>query len=284
MIDGRIDYSKYSRADLLSAVTSIDKDRYPQNYANLLQALALEPGVTATPSTDKTGSVAAVTLAAIEALRSNPRRLCRLIALPTLLEIPGMVIPPGLNLVYVGSITIGILSGFVVAVRVHRYILLPPGLREPASAHEYLRFGTWCLLLALPLIAWLVPVFAASLSPAIMASRSLTVSLWFLLGFVATPYVWSRLSLGLPNRAVGQAASISNVWSWSKGRGWWLTGAIVLPSVLMYAATSLGAWPMPQGIRGYLVAIVSVVWVPFQVALLSCSYRVLRPIHLGTPS
>ncbi len=44
-MDGEIDYSKYSRDDLNEALGRIDKQRYPQNYANLLKESASRPVV-----------------------------------------------------------------------------------------------------------------------------------------------------------------------------------------------------------------------------------------------
>jgi uncharacterized protein YbjQ (UPF0145 family) len=38
MEDGSIDYSTYSRLELTDALSSIDKHRYPKNYANLVDA------------------------------------------------------------------------------------------------------------------------------------------------------------------------------------------------------------------------------------------------------
>jgi hypothetical protein len=42
-MDGDIDYSKFSRIDLVEALTRIDKQRYPKNYANLLKEVGARP-------------------------------------------------------------------------------------------------------------------------------------------------------------------------------------------------------------------------------------------------
>ena len=38
MSDGEIDYSKYTLCDLQEALATIDRDRYPKNYSNLITA------------------------------------------------------------------------------------------------------------------------------------------------------------------------------------------------------------------------------------------------------
>lgn len=43
MKDGQIDYSGYCRIELMQAASSIDKERYPLNFANLQSALAAAP-------------------------------------------------------------------------------------------------------------------------------------------------------------------------------------------------------------------------------------------------
>jgi hypothetical protein len=40
MSDGQIDYSRFTRAELNDALRSIDRSRYPKNYASLVQALS----------------------------------------------------------------------------------------------------------------------------------------------------------------------------------------------------------------------------------------------------
>ena len=49
-MDGDIDYSKYGRAELLDALSSIDRNLWPRNYANLTRELASRPPLADAPA------------------------------------------------------------------------------------------------------------------------------------------------------------------------------------------------------------------------------------------
>lgn len=266
--DGRIDYSTYSRAELLSALRAVDKAAFPRNHANLLAALGpLDPGEDGLEPPRPTWL--RLLAEGLAELARSPRSFARLLGLPGLLMLLFAALAPPTNGEWpVLAITPWVALFLVVAFRVHRCILTPgaaaPGLRS------CLRYLAWGLVLVGMGGAWVAAVMSSLQAPAAL------LPLFLLLPAVV--YVGTRVSLILPDRAVGGTASLREVWAWSAGRGWWLVALLGVPGLAGDAVAALvglliGPARLAASVSGVLVVVAGI----YEVAVLTCAYRALRP-------
>lgn len=173
------------------------------------------------------------------------------------------------------------LALILIAVQVHRGILLQRTDRVGAPPIKSLiRYALWFIFANLVL---LIPgVIFAVLNALLPFARS-PVWLATLLGLISGLYLSARVSLILPNRAVGQTEPLGNVWQWSSGNGWKLVGALYIPLLVLSIPTGLLALlfhvppPHPEGIivnvLFFLASLPVIISAP---ALLSVAYRDLH--------
>jgi len=150
----------------------------------------------------------------------------------------------------------------VLAVRVHRYLLMEPDQASADSIGLYFIFGVFLVLGLLMLV-----LVRLVLKP--LAELGALISLPVMIGCM---YAVARLSLVLPDRAMGRSSSLVSVWSWSHRNGWKLFAVLFLPLLLCQIALGLLTFwmePLPSNIANNLLNIPITI---FGVALLSQAY------------
>lgn len=213
-------------------------------------------------------------VASIAALRESPALLVRAIALPATLAVITQIASVEDSSLATSLGLVGYATYVAIAVRTHRHILLGRDGDEAVSLlANYLRFAVWGLVIAV--------IGGLLCFPIILAASFVPASVFFLIAFfigafLPAVYVMARLSLLLPDRAIGQATPLEVVWTWSDRNGWNLVGALYLmPFVLILAISGL-TYKTPDYVRNVVAATTYVPMVVFQVALLSVAYRDLK--------
>lgn len=264
MQDGQIDYSIYSRRELVEALAAINRDKFPGNYENLRKALE------SAPSTEPPHPAALLSLvprSAYRALRRHWSDAAKAMLVPSLAIIATSWIQPGVTLAYIVAFAAQLICWVVIAVRLHRLILVSPAASATATRHEYGWYLTWSLSM-LGLIAMWV---AAPLIP----QKPGVLVLWFLVGLPAIFYLSARLSLVLPDRALGQSTSLPSIWSWSTGKGWTLVLLVFAPAEAIYALVVFATKSLPTPWDLFLQMPLLILVGAFQIASLSCAYQLL---------
>lgn len=209
--------------------------------------------------------------AALAALLENPPLLLQRIMLPLIVLLVGTLLSGLLP----ATATLGAALNFVgyvlLAVAVHRYILVG----DPALADENL--GKAAFLYFVWLIA--TGVVAALIAVPIMLMLASVIS-GFGVFFALLPalYVTSRLSLVLPDRAIGRETEWREIWAVSVGNGWKLTAILVLLPMLFSLPFSLLQAVLPAGFSVLIEVLAVAPLVILNVALLSIAYQQLREL------
>jgi hypothetical protein len=186
---------------------------------------------------------------------------------PSLVILATSWIQPRLTVAYVVTFAVQLICWAVLAVRLHRLILLSPAASATATRREYGWYLAWTLG-----ILGLVAVWIAV--PLLLKKPGVLV-LWLLVGLPALLYFNARLSLVLPDRALGQSTSLSSVWSWSKGRGWTLVFFVFAPAAAINAVVGFATKLLPTPWGLFLQMLLLILVTAFQIASLSCAYQLL---------
>tara|TARA_R110000824_G_scaffold366730_1_gene555406 strand:- start:1524 stop:2240 length:717 start_codon:yes stop_codon:yes gene_type:complete len=198
---------------------------------------------------------------------------------------------------------INIIAGAIAAVRWHRFVLLgegangTPGQVQPVRKEDgkYL----WSLL-KVTLIAALAVMLAIGIIAGIIAASKMLdgnqvlIAPVTLISFVG--YFWAiglflRLSLALPDAAMGGEGKVFALFARSAGNTWALAGAllliglvafggVILWALISYAVISAGASLISILIVAMLYLIFSFFFLMTQITLLSVAYREI----IGLPS
>ncbi|MEH6672083.1 hypothetical protein [Halopseudomonas sp.] len=196
-------------------------------------------------------------------LQREPAALRRAVMAPVLLWALVSVVPVSEHwLVSLSIGVIGVGAYVVLAVRVHRYLLMEPDQASADSIGLYFIFGVFLVLGLLMLV-----LVSLVLKP--LAELGALISLPVMIGCM---YAVARLSLVLPDRAMGRSSSLVSVWSWSHRNGWKLFAVLFLPLLLCQIALGLLTFwmePLPSNIANNLLNIPITI---FGVALLSQAY------------
>lgn len=215
---------------------------------------------------------------ALAELQQSQPALLALIAMPAALliatEVAKLFVSP--SIAQLLSVAAAMLW-CVLAIRVHRFVLC----REKESPRAFgaavvIRFFLAALLagLAATLVFW-VPFSMMKMDGSPSATPTLLVVL--VLAVLISTYLLARLSLLLPDRALGRREPIASVWGWSQGKAWKLTAALFVPALALELLITLISYPLPSPADELLVSVLSVPLAVFQVTLLSVAYRGLRP-------
>ena len=127
----------------------------------------------------------------------------------------------------------------------------------------HVRFGVWVVGFSVMGFVFLVPSM-------FLGANSVYL---LLLAIVSMCYFGARLSLALPDSALGHSSSLATVWGWSAGNGWKLAAVLFLPPLLINILVIVATLGAPKDLRELLMAIASIPVLIFDVALLSCAYR-----------
>lgn len=209
---------------------------------------------------------------AVSSLLEDPSALMRQIWPPLLLLVIGTV----LTVISMSTVVLGGVLNFVgyilLAVAVHRYILVNElvGIDEGVTKASFLYF-LW--LIGIGLVSALIFVL-----PALLLAP-LGISTILLFGAIPVAYVTSRMSLVLPDRAIGRDTDIKEVWEVSRGNGWKLTVILVLLPTLLSLPFGLLQWVLPGGLSVLVEVLAAAPLVILNVALLSVAYRQLTAMR-----
>lgn len=179
----------------------------------------------------------------------------------------------------------------LVAVSCHRIILLGPdsmvtkwGVYWDNDLLNYigaLIFVAVCTAIIAVVLMFPMMAFVMMFS----AAGGLFEPLNFLmlaLVWVCIAYVMARISILLPARAVGDTTSFAKLFDLSKGNGWRLTIATMLPVFVIGALiSSLTSWIFENPGTASLIptVLLSLIYSMITICLLSCAYRALLQLH-----
>lgn len=208
---------------------------------------------------------------AYAALREDRWRVLRIAAAPAVVIVIAGSVPDINALLSQATGFLALLAYIVLAVRVHRHILLVDAENgHPATAMLHVRFGFWVIVPGLIASVLMLPTVLFG------ATSAHLFLLLLLLALVPALYFVARVSLVLPDRALGYSAPLGEVWKWSAGNGWKLVAVLFLPPFLINAVISLATFGAPEELAELLSVIATIPILIFEVALLSCAYRGLK--------
>lgn len=226
-------------------------------------------------------------------IRTNYGVLLRAVLIPGLAigVLDVLSVPPergGLDQTPVGlSVVAGLLSGIVgavLAVSCHRIVLRSAAeLGNPWGLYLDRRVGDYLVALIVITLLFAVMLFALATLPMLMLQAAPVLAVPLLVpAFLIPAWIMGRYTLVLPARAIGEPASLDEVWSWSRGR----SVRVVLASFLPAFAISLALIPvellmrhgpetlafrwLPSALMSLAIGMVGAV-------TLSCTYRRIRP-------
>lgn len=274
MQDGQIDYSSYSRPELVEALAAINRDKFPRNYENLRKALETAPiesaqvqGAPPAEPTQPPDPLSLVPRSAYMALRRHSSDAANAMLVPSLVILATSWMQPAVTVAYVVTSSVQLICWAVLAVRLHRLILLSPAASETATLREYGWYLAWTLSMLGLIAVWVA-------APLLLKEPGVFV-LWLLVGLPAMVYFSARLSLILPDRALGQTTPLRLVWSWSTDKGWTLVFFVVAPAGAINALVGFATKLLPTPWGLFLQMLLLILVTAFQIASLSCAYQLL---------
>ncbi len=209
---------------------------------------------------------------AVSSLLAAPSALIRQIWPPLLL----LVIGTALSVASISTEALGSVLSFVgyilLAVAVHRYILADELVdKDDGLAKASFLYFLW--LIGIGLVSAFVFMLPTLLLlqfgvPAIVILVTLPVA-----------YVTSRMSLVLPDRAIGRDTEINVVWAISQGNGWKLTIILALLPIVLSLPFGLLQWVLPGGLYALVEVLTAAPLIILNVALLSVAYRQLSEMQ-----
>ncbi|MEC8859276.1 MAG: hypothetical protein VYE29_04660 [Pseudomonadota bacterium] len=193
-------------------------------------------------------------------ISKSPNELMKAIALPSLLVILLELIPEQFMWSVVGQIATTLVYA-VLAIKIHRYVLLSDSERGAETrASDLLHYIGWST-------AILVLIGIA------MVATAWTGAFVLLVGFLPAFYITSRMSLILPNRALGRRDSVAYLWKLSGNNGWKLTCVLLVPPMVIATLISLATISFNEKLRALVFVTSAVPIIVFSITLLSVAYR-----------
>lgn len=178
--------------------------------------------------------------------------------------------------VRIGLIVVSVMFSVLMATTAHRFTLLD-GQSEVKALRRWDKSDVRYVLrlFQIILIAMvLISVLAVS-AIVLLAPTDEQVALLMLVAVVPVLYVWSRLSITLPEIALGKYSSLKRALAMSHGNGWRLTLVVFgVPILLMLPFLAIAMIDSVAAI--FLAGIGSYIGTLLSVVLLSNSYRFLQ--------
>lgn len=164
----------------------------------------------------------------------------------------------------------------LLATACHRFTLLPGSQWDNNALHAWRREEFQYLLRGLHIAVICLPVFFVVMLGILLIAGEAHAPLAGAAGVMVGLYIWSRLSVTLPEIALGKRSDLSRAWQLSKGNGSRLVLVVWIVPVLMASpfwlafvgAEGIGILSYVAGFGIYLTTLVSLV-------MLSLSYRFL---------
>lgn len=160
----------------------------------------------------------------------------------------------------------------ILAVRIHWYILVENSHKnQRVPIKSYVMYMIWaCLLMMLFLVCFLPYYFII-----VGQADHVTDVQIVLMGFctLIVLYFSARLSLILPERAVGGSMKLSEIWELSRGNGWKLTASLIVPPVALNILVAVIFYTIDARMGDLAVALSTLPIIILEVALLSVAYK-----------
>ena len=220
--------------------------------------------------------------AAWASLTRDPNALMRAVLVPVLALIPITVVQLGVvagGIAWWQAIAVSCVLYAVLATNIHRLILLnktgTPPLLPPFSAT--FGFALWALLTGLlASLIMLIPGIPLAFLASFFGGAAAFVFTGLLMLIFC--YVMARLSLILPDRAIGQSHTLSENIDWSKDNGVQLALALFVAPFLASALIGGLEHVLPNHIAlSALIGVANTVVLVVEIALLSVAYQALGP-------
>lgn len=173
-----------------------------------------------------------------------------------------------------------LLLSILLATTCHNYTLNP---WMKVVVFKWLSNAEWRYLLRGLQIGIIAAVFFSVIffTGITVVNNPVGIALVSLVSVMPAIYIWGRLSIILPEVAIGRESSLKRAWSLSKGNGWRVTLVVIgIPAALMLPIMGLyivnnSALNLVASIGIYLGTLISLV-------TLSLSYRFLADFHDGS--
>lgn len=177
-------------------------------------------------------------------------------------------------------VAVSLILGVLFATACHRFTLLPQEQWDANALHSFGRDEGRYLLRAIVIgvVAALV-FFLIMLGLMLWAGQAQElVPLAAVAGALPALYIWARLSLTLPELALGRNSPLKRSWAMSEGNGSRLVlVVIILPVLMMLPFFAL--YTFDSAILNYLAAFGSYITSLISLVMLSLSYRFLLEFY-----
>lgn len=215
---------------------------------------------------------------AYRALRRDSARVLRLAIGPAFLLVSTKLVPSSNSFLDWTAELLAFGAYVALAVAIHRHVLLSDSEKaRPATVKTHVTFGLAVIAVSVLGVMFVMPV--SMLGNLMLGNSPATAMLLGLVASVLAFYFVARLSLALPDRAIGRAAAVADVWRWSTNNGWNLVGVLFLPAFIVNLPVAIISSVSDTVMGQVVTALASIPVLIFEVALLSCAYRSLRRLH-----
>ena len=184
------------------------------------------------------------------------------------------------SLLQLGFALASLILAVLFATAAHRFTLLPPEQWYASALHAWKgeEFRYLLRIIQIVLCAFAV-IFALVMVLLVVLGKEMA-PLAGVAGILPGFYIWGRLSVTLPEIALGQRTTLKRAWQLSAGNGSRLVLVVVvvpvllmLPFIALYAADSL--------LLNYVAAFGSYITSLISLVMLSLSYRFLLDFYDG---
>lgn len=177
-----------------------------------------------------------------------------------------------------GFLIVSILLSVVFATSCHRFTLLPQDKWDANALHGMRREEFRYLLRGLLLGVIGAVVFFCTMLVAMLFIGQEEAWLGAVAGVLPALYIWSRLSITLPELALGQKSDLKRAWSLSEGNGSRLVLVVFIVPVAL-ASPFLALFMLDHSVLSYVAAFGTYITSLISLVMLSLSYRFLLDFY-----
>ncbi|MCD8523751.1 MAG: hypothetical protein LRY66_01805 [Saccharospirillaceae bacterium] len=178
-------------------------------------------------------------------------------------------------------IIVSIFLSVMFATSCHRFTLLPKEQWDANALHGIGREELRYLLRGILLAVIAVVVFFGTMLFAMVFLGQENAWLGAVIAVLPALYFWSRLSITLPELALGQKSDLKRAWSLSAGNGSRLVLVVFIAPVVM-ASPFLALFMLDHSALRYLAAFGTYITSLISLVMLSLSYRFLLDFYEPT--
>ncbi len=177
-----------------------------------------------------------------------------------------------------GFLIVSVLLSVVFATSCHRFTLLPQDKWDANALHGMRREEFRYLLRGLLLGVIGAVVFFCSMLVAMIFLGQEDAWLGAVMGILPALYIWSRLSVTLPELALGQKTDLKRAWSLSEGNGSRLVLVVFIVPIAL-ASPFLALFMLDHSVLSYVAAFGTYITSLISLVMLSLSYRFLLDFY-----